>query len=425
MNAPTKPIDLSRASKAALIDGRRLMTEGHPRIALLGLFGCGNFGNDGSLEAMLNFLRQARPQAELTCICANPGLIGSRYGISTLPISSALTPPARTPTRLGRVRKVIEKLADLYLTMKHIRRFDVVIVPGTGILDDFGERPYGMPWDILRWCVGARLLGAKIAFVSIGAGPIKHPLSRRLMMWAASVAHYRSYRDVLSKDFVTAVGLEAAGDPIYPDIAFGLPTPQLAESRDGARLTVGIGVMSYFGWYGFADGSREIYERYIEKLTRFAVYALDRGHSIRLLAGETTDAQAIDDLMRRVKTERPENSEQRLTTEPAASLQDIMRQMSMTDIVVTTRYHNVVCALKLARPTISLGYSKKNDYLMAEAGQSAYCQHVEDFDVDALIDQFESLRLSTRASELMIRAHGRDVQARLKAQEALLSAELL
>ena len=72
---------------------------------------------------------------------------------------------------LGRARKVVEKLTDLYLTMKHIRRFDVVIVPGTGILDDFGERPYGMPWDILRWCIGARLLGAKIAFVSIGAGP--------------------------------------------------------------------------------------------------------------------------------------------------------------------------------------------------------------------------------------------------------------
>ena len=245
------------------------------------------------------------------------------------------------------------------------------------------------------------------------------------MIWAARVAHYRSYRDVLSKDFVTGVGLKAAGDPIYPDIAFSLPTPPLAEPRDDGRLTVGIGVMSYFGWYGFADGSREIYERYIDKLTRFAVYALDRGHNIRLLAGETTDAQAIIDLTRRVWAERPSNAEQRLTTEPAASLQDVIRQMSTTDIVVTTRYHNVVCALKLARPTISLGYSKKNDYLMAEAGQSAYCQHVEDFTVDALIDQFESLRLSARASEHMLRAHRREVEARLKAQEAFLSAELL
>jgi polysaccharide pyruvyl transferase WcaK-like protein len=320
MNAPTKPIDLSTASKAAPIDGRRLMPEVRPRIALLGLFGCGNFGNDGSLEAMLNFLRQARPQAELTCICANPELIGSRHDISTLPISSAHSPAAGIPTRLRRARKVVDKLSDLYLTMKEIRRFDVVIVPGTGILDDFGERPYGMPWDIFRWCVGARLLGAKIALVSIGAGPIKHPLSRKLMMWAAKVAHYRSYRDEMSKDFMTSFGLDATHDPIYPDIAFALPTPQLTQPRVGARLTVGIGVMNYFGWYGFADGSREIYERYIEKLTKFAVYTLDRGHNIRLLAGEATDAQSIADLTRRVLAERPENAEKRLTTLPVAWL---------------------------------------------------------------------------------------------------------
>ena len=59
--------------------------------------------------------------------------------------------------------------------------------------------------------------------------------------------------------------------------------------------------MSYFGWYGFADGGREIYDRYIDKLMRFAAYVLDQGHSIRLLAGETTDARAIEDLRQRLR----------------------------------------------------------------------------------------------------------------------------
>src|SRR5690606_2129021 len=35
------------------------------RIGVFGLFGCGNAGNDGSLEAMLLFLRRVRPDAEL------------------------------------------------------------------------------------------------------------------------------------------------------------------------------------------------------------------------------------------------------------------------------------------------------------------------------------------------------------------------
>ena len=34
------------------------------KIGLLGQFGSGNSGNDGSLEAMVRFLREARPEAE-------------------------------------------------------------------------------------------------------------------------------------------------------------------------------------------------------------------------------------------------------------------------------------------------------------------------------------------------------------------------
>ncbi len=422
MNAPMKPIHLATASKAPA-DGPQMREPHRQRVALLGLFGCGNFGNDGSLEAMLNFLRTAHPQAELVCICADPQLISARYGIAAVPISSTYKPALRAP--VSRVRKLGAKLEDVYATLKQLRGVDLVIVPGTGILDDFGERPYGMPWDILRWCLGARLLGAKLAFVSIGAGPIHNRLSRQLMKSAARLAHYRSYRDTLSQDFMTRIGFKAASDPIYPDIAFGLPFTQPIERPDGGRLNVGIGVMSYFGWYGFADGGREIYDRYIDKLTRFAAYILDQGHSIRLLAGETTDAHAIEDLRQRLSAARPQAAPADVVNEPAGSLHDLMRQMSTTDIVVTTRFHNVVCALKLGRPTISLGYSKKNDYLMQQAGLADFCDHVEHFDVDVLIERFERMRGTAAECAQRVNAHNRIVDAQLKAQEAALSSAFL
>jgi polysaccharide pyruvyl transferase WcaK-like protein len=300
-----------------------------------------------------------------------------------------------------------------------------MIVPGTGILDDFGERPHGMPWEIFRWFLGARLLGVKTAFVSIGAGPIGHPLSRWLMKSAARLAHYRSYRDTMSKDFLAGIGLPTRSDPVYPDIAFSLPVPQVAERRDGGRLTVGVGVMSYYGWYGFADGGREIYARYIEKLSKFAIYLLDNGHRIRLLTGETCDVDAVGDLLRHVKAERPKTPQEDLIAEPAGSLHDLMREIQQTDIVVATRYHNIVCALRLAKPSISLGYSKKNDVLMAQAGLASYCQHVEHFQLGTLIEQFETLNAARHERGHAIAAEGRVIQSRLAAQEAFLSAELL
>ena len=53
---------------------------------------------------------------------------------------------------------------------------------------------------------------------------------------------------------------------------------------------------------------------------------------------------------------------------PARTLHDVMQQMADTDIVVATRYHNVVCALRMSKPTISIGYAEKNDALLRRSG---------------------------------------------------------
>ena len=59
--------------------------------------------------------------------------------------------------------------------------------------------------------------------------------------------------------------------------------------------------------------------------------------------------------------------------------------------MVACRYHNVLYALKMARPTISLGYAAKHDALMAEMGMSEFSQPVRSLDVARLIEQFEEL----------------------------------
>ena len=69
---------------------------------------------------------------------------------------------------------------------------------------------------------------------------------------------------------------------------------------------------------------------------------------------------------------------------PARTLHDVMQQMADTDIVVATRYHNVVCALRVGKPTISIGYAEKNDALLAEVGLADFCQDIERLDVDLL-----------------------------------------
>ena len=51
-------------------------------MGLLGLFGQGNLGNDGSLEAMLAYLRERHPEAVLDVRCTEPDLVCARYGVA-------------------------------------------------------------------------------------------------------------------------------------------------------------------------------------------------------------------------------------------------------------------------------------------------------------------------------------------------------
>jgi polysaccharide pyruvyl transferase WcaK-like protein len=387
-------------------------------IALFGLFGCGNMGNDASLEAMLEFLRQARPDARLICICDRPEIVGPASGITALPISAS----RRRAWPLGKLGKLAGKSADVWSAFRIVRDIDVMVIPGTGILDDFGEAPYGMPFDLLNWCLAARLAGTRVAMVSIGAGPIHHPLSRRLMTAAARLAHYRSYRDDLSRSYMESIGFRTDGDFVYPDIVFKLDEPaSLAsdlEPRD--TLQVGLGVMSYYGWYGFAEGGESIFRTYVEKLGRFALHLLDRGHTLRLLTGEAGDRTAIDLLIQTLAAARPGLAAGSVTAEPIGCLRDLMRQIAQTDLVVATRFHNIVCALKMGKPTISLGYARKNDVLMDCVGLGAYCQHIESFDVDLLIRQFDLLAGASEEHAVLVRKRSAGLKQDLRRQEACL-----
>lgn len=52
-----------------------------PRVGVFGLLGSGNLGNDGSLEAVLGYLRTAHPGASVDALCGGPEAVTARFGI--------------------------------------------------------------------------------------------------------------------------------------------------------------------------------------------------------------------------------------------------------------------------------------------------------------------------------------------------------
>ncbi len=390
------------------------------RVGLFGQFGSGNTGNDGSLEAMLQLLNRNCPEAQLVCICSRPDIVAQKFDLPALPVSQ--------PHPSNRLLRAINK-AMLHLPRRAIgfcfalllaSQLDLIVVPGTGILDDFNENPFGWPFAVLRWSLAARLTGTSMIFVSIGAGPVNHPLSRRFVRWASALAAFRSYRDQVSHDFMKQLGVSPHEDFVSADIAFALPT--VPDGRQDERhQCVGIGVMSYRGWKKNGRDGDAVYADYVAKMTTLAKRLLGGGRQVRLLIGDKGDVEAARDILGQLGPAEAD----KVMFEPSASLHELMQHIARTDIVVASRYHNIVCALAMGRPAISLAYASKNDALLHDTGLSAFCHRIDSFDPETILSQIDLAFAQQKALSRQVEAGVEHYRNRLAEQEQVLRAAFL
>ena len=395
-------------------------------ISLLGLFGGGNLGNEGSLLAMLFSLRKTFPDTAISSICGNPAGVTKKYSIPAV----SIYPETRRRTLLTRNR--ILKFLQFFVlrlpievqiwikTFRQLRTVELIIIPGTGILDDYRLEPFDFPYCLLRWCLAAWLMGIEVMFVSIGAGPINQPLSRLFMTLAARTAAYRSYRDNISRNYMKRIGINVANDPIYPDLVFSLPRsrstlPKIFK-KVNKPLTIGVGVMAYYGWHFNETKSETVYKTYIGKLTVFVCWLITHGYNVRLIIGEDSDQKAVNDLHKNIQTRMKKHTNYYISHEPTRTIYDLIRQVSKMDIVIASRFHNIVCALMLNKPVLSLGYAEKNDALMIEMGLAKYCQHIEQFDVCLLVKQFQEVKKNSYKFKQRINKKNLEYQSKLGKQ---------
>ncbi len=390
------------------------------RIGLFGQFGAGNTGNDGSLEAMLQLLKRNRPDAQLVCICSRPDIVTQKFDLPAHPVSrpypSNWLLHAINKAMLHVPRRAVGFCCALLLAFQ----LDLIVVPGTGILDDFNENPFGWPFAVLRWSLAARLTGTRMIFVSIGAGPVNHPLSRRFLCWASTLAAFRSYRDQVSHDFMKQLGVSPAGDFVSADIAFALPTVP-DEIEDSSHQCVGLGVMSYRGWKKNGRDGDAVYADYVAKMTTLARRLLGGGRQVRLLIGDKGDMEAAHDILEQL----PAAEADKVTFEPSASLHDLMQQIAKTDVVIASRYHNIVCALAMGRPAISLAYASKNDALLHDTGLAAFCHRIDSFDPETILSQIDLAFAQRTALTRQVKAGVERYRSRLAGQEEILRALFL
>jgi polysaccharide pyruvyl transferase WcaK-like protein len=289
--------------------------------------------------------------------------------------------------------------------LKTLKSADALIIPGTGLLTDaYGLMAWG-PYNLFKWSLIARMCRCKVLFVSVGAGPVYSALGKYFVKSALSWAHFRSYRDNASLEYLKSIGFPINSDRVYPDLVFSLPEAMLRHDgeRKARRSIVGIGLMPYAGKYSVAKPSDSTHRKYLESMVTFARWLLTHDYDIRLLIGEVSDRNASEEFKSLLKASLDQYDEQRIIDQAALSVEQLLPQIAATDMVVATRFHNIVLALLLNKPVISISFHHKCTSLMEEMGLSDYCQDINHMDAGRLIEQFQDLEKNAEKLKPVIR----------------------
>jgi polysaccharide pyruvyl transferase WcaK-like protein len=420
------------------------------KIGLIGPFGYGNLGDAAIQEAMIQHILLNMPDAEIIGFSLNPEDTTARHGIKSYPISRmswkdnhnspknpgvfarfrAMLNSSTSPTLRNLERWISRAPLELGLWLqayRNLKDIDALIVSGGGQLDDYwgGGGPWSHPYTLLKWGLLTKVRGGKFYFVSVGAGPIDARLSQRFIKYALTVADYRSYRDQYSRDLIEKIGFRKA-DPVYPDLAHSLiinrPT---GNGRHSSRPLVGIGLVGYYKPGCWPEHDQVTYDRYLGKLTAFVSWLLERQYAVIFLPGEAHyDALAIADLIKALKSAGASFQNDQLIEASINTLDDLLNQLTHTDFIVGSRFHNILLAQTFEKPVLAISYQAKIDSLMADSGQGAYCVPIDAFELDQIKDLFIGLETDYKAIQKQLSGRTQEKMKALEQQYEQIFAEI-
>jgi polysaccharide pyruvyl transferase WcaK-like protein len=416
-------------TSSSAVPGRRDAVADSMRIGIIGHVGNENLGDESIIAAVIQNMRCRYPDAEINGFSLNPEDTEARHGIKAFPIrrlvassqaevseaESADADPSGDPSMLHRVKELVKRvpivsalarraLATLETlpgianevpflleSRRRAKGLDLLIFAGSHQLNDFVGGPWLYPYTVLKWTLLARGAGAKVVFLSLGAGPIDTWLGRLFLRQALKRSSYRSYRDVTAQRAIEGLGLNPAGD-VVPDLAFSLDSPVAATGAASAeRLIVAINPLPFYTDYWFMT-DLEKYETYIGKLATFADWLVDRGCEVRFIPTQLkVDPAVISDVRRRMVRNGSLEHEKLIVEPNIRDLADLLSELEAADIVVATRYHGIVLSLALQKPVLAIAYHDKSRDLMAWLGQGDYVIDGDTFSADALMECFTSL----------------------------------
>ncbi len=416
---------------------------GGPVIGVWGHYADANLGDDACPTALLQHLTRRVPAARFVLFCRFPKIAAERWGLPAYPVrplpAGELAPRALNavhapdasswrararaiPLLRGIVRgaraianaarALPAELRFVWQSYQRLRGIDLLVIAGSNPLFDFFGGFWAYPYRTWQWTRLARLRGARVAFVSVGAGPMISARSGRLLAGVLRRADYVSFRDESSRRLMREYGFRGP-DHVCPDLALSLSCDMPARTA-GERLRVGINpmIVHHRGFWPVADAALQ--ERYVHSLAVLAIRLAASGHDVFFYGTQTGDEVTAEETRAVMRSAAPS------LPLPAfvmpTSIDELLHLCASVDVLVTTRFHGAVFGVITARPTLAICYQAKTREVLEAAGLGAFAIDFEQITPERLGAAFDRLRAARSGVATTLRQHSLEQRARLDRQ---------
>lgn len=302
-----------------------------PEIVLCGYFGEGNIGDEAILLAFTRWAAEEMPGAGLTAISTHPKSTARDFNIDAVGQTA------------------------FFRIFKAIKRSDLVVFPGGGILQDSTSLRSVLYYYALASL--ARGLRRKVYFLNQGVGPLGRPVSRKLVArLATKIASVFSVRDPDSAELLKELGVDAKKIILSADttllLASGATPREAGRPSDAGVFTVGFALRPHATLSAFLSTVPDIVESLPRGRKRYLLFEFQR----------ETDEDASALLIRNLDVEGAEIERVSLLNGAGGSSPDVMRaimEMGRCGLVVGMRLHSLIFAAIAGAPFVGLSYDPK------------------------------------------------------------------
>ena len=391
------------------------------RVAVVGHYGTFNLGDEAIVAAMLESLRTHCPAIEFVAFSSNPSDTRSRHGVEAFPVRRrVVTPrlpgergaegaPESTPRWIDALKRVplartiyhfgrralsvpvdlVREISFWVSSRRRLRGVDLLLIAGSGQIVDRWGGPWSYPYTLLKWSLLGRSVGARVAFVSVGASVLRHALSRFFLRRALKRACYVSCRDQQSAEYVRGLAPGIVVE-VVPDLAWGLETGPTARGAN-ARPVVSVNpIPAHDGRYWPVD-DKVRYRRLVERLAGVVAGLTERGFGVVLYSTHPSDEPVIDDILSALETAAREAWNRLGRVARPRTVPELLETLGSTDLCVASRFHGILLAMASGKPAVGLHSERKQLELFAHLDEHELCFDLDAFDESRVLARVESL----------------------------------